>query len=691
MGGGQSTANLSDAKATAEIARLKNELAAAQAQVTDLTAQLGPAASASASVSDGSHRAAGPKGQRATTAMGKDASDVEAKFKRATRVDGAVRRDEVSAEANKGEYARKVVDKPESVRKLLRSIVSNGPLWDNLGDDERTHCIDAFYPVTAKSGETVIRQGDKGENFYVLEAGSCKVTVTHGKGPEVQYGTLGSGNSFGELALLYNTPRAATITASATASLWVLDRGTYRAICRHFKSQRAKRYVEFLGNVTQLKGLSKRELSTLAEAMEEETFSKGDVIIRQGEVGDYFYILVDGKVDVQKDGDKVDTLESGKWFGEKALMSEEKRAATCMAASDSVKVLSIARASFVEMLGALEELIKRVAPEEEVADLAAAEKSHKYGKDIAMGDLEIGRTLGCGAFGRVKLVKHKQSGDLFALKCLTKSEIVKNNLQDHVVNERAVMLALDHPTILKLHNSYKDDTYIYFLLELCLGGELFTFLRKAGRFNEKAGRFYASTVVLAFEKMHSKSIIYRDLKPENLILDAQGFLKVVDFGLAKVCTDRTWTLCGTPDYLAPEIILSKGHDRAVDYWALGVLVYEMCAGFVPFYSDDPMEVYQLILAGDLKFPSHFSRACMDLCTKLLTQNQSKRLGNMKAGVKDIIKHKWFSGFDWDGLVGRKLKPPIAPSLKSKGDASNFDDYPEETSRPAACPEWDPAF
>merc|ERR1711871_345434 len=198
------------------------------------------------------------------------------------------------------------------------------------------------------------------------------------------------------------TPRAATITASSSAKLWVLD------------------------NVTQLKGLSKRELSTLAEAMEEETFNKGDVIIRQGEVGDYFYILVDGKVEVQKDGTQVDMLESGKWFGEKALMSEEKRAATCMAASDSVTVLSIARASFVEMLGALEELIKRVAPEEEVADLEAAEKSHKYGKDIAMADLEIGRTLGCGAFGRVKLVKHKQSGDLFALKCLTKSEIVKN-------------------------------------------------------------------------------------------------------------------------------------------------------------------------------------------------------------------------------------------------------------------------
>jgi serine/threonine protein kinase len=251
------------------------------------------------------------------------------------------------------------------------------------------------------------------------------------------------------------------------------------------------------------------------------------------------------------------------------------------------------------------------------------------------------------------------------------------------------MLELAHPFILKLHNSYKDTRYVYFLLELALGGELFTFLRKAGRFNEKSAKFYAAPVILAFELMHSKSIVYRDLKPENLILDSDGYIKVCDFGLAKVVTDRTWTLCGTPDYLAPEIILSKGHDRAVDYWATGILIYEMCAGFVPYYSDDPMEVYQLILGGDLKFPSHFSRACMDLCSKLLHQNQAKRLGNMKNGVKDIIKHKWFSGFDWGGLLSKKLTPPIQPVIKAADDMSNFDEYPEDEVEVAECLEWDP--
>jgi serine/threonine protein kinase len=300
-------------------------------------------------------------------------------------------------------------------------------------------------------------------------------------------------------------------------------------------------------------------------------------------------------------------------------------------------------------------------------------------------------TLGCGAFGRVKLVASKKTGELMALKCLIKADIVMNNLQDHVINERDVMKMLDHPFCLKLFATMKDDKYLYFLLELSLGGELFTYLRKAGRFAEKTSRFYIATVVLAFQEMHRQHIIYRDTKPENLLLDEKGFLKVVDFGLAKICRDRTWTLCGTPDYLAPEIILSNGHDKGVDYWALGVLIYECCAGFVPFYSDDPMEVYQLILSRDLNFPSHFSRACTDLVEKLLNSNQSKRLGKTKKGIDEIIKHKWFSGFDWKKLLSMQLKPPIVPVISHAEDTGNFDEYPEEDEHVPDCLDWDPDF
>ena len=257
-------------------------------------------------------------------------------------------------------------------------------------------------------------------------------------------------------------------------------------------------------------------------------------------------------------------------------------------------------------------------------------------------------------------------------------------------NERAVMMVLDHPFLLRLHNTYRDDIRLYFLLELCMGGELFTALRLKGTFQDKEARFYAATVVLAFQDMHSKDICHRDLKPENLLLDDDGYLKMVDFGLAKKVVDRTWTLCGTPDYLAPEIILSKGHDKAVDLWALGVLIYEMVAGYTPFFSEDPMEVYQLILMHNLTFvPSMFSKHCKCVIQKLCQPKGVKRLGNMKKGYRDIFTHAWFSGFDWDGLLSRSLPPPIKTEMSHPEDTTNFDCFDDEEEEEAAPCTWDP--
>lgn len=279
----------------------------------------------------------------------------------------------------------------------------------------------------------------------------------------------------------------------------------------------------------------------------------------------------------------------------------------------------------------------------------------------------------------------------YALKILSKSTIVESGLEDHVLTEKTIMEELNHPFILTFHCGMQDDKYIYFLLEVLLGGELFKFLRAETQFPESWSRFYSASVVLAFCELHERKIAYRDLKPENLVLDTNGFLKLVDFGLAKkVNTGKTWTLCGTPDYLAPEVILNEGHDWAVDYWALGVLIYEMTAGSPPFYADDPMEVYEKILSGHVSIPNHFSRGLSDLVKKLLRTYQSKRLGRTKGGTAAIMKHKWFSGFDWKELTKKNMKVPIKPEVKSMEDLSNFDEYPEEDELYAKpCPEWQP--
>jgi len=437
-------------------------------------------------------------------------------------------------------------------------------------------------------------------------------------------------------------------------------------------------------------------------ATQKDSFLKGDVIVREGEKGDIFYLIESGTVEVfKKDSGKepVATLTAGQFFGERSLLSEDVRQATCIAASD-VQCLFLMREDFVLMLGDLQELLdgKVTRDDDETPPNDECVKSGEKTK-LELKDLETKCTLGVGAFGRVKLVKVNSNGDksgkveTYALKCLSKTSIVENGLQDHVLNEKAIMSELNHPFILSFHCAMQDEKCIYFLLEVLLGGELFKSLRAETQFPETWSRFYAASVLLAFCQIHVRKIAYRDLKPENLVMDNDGYLKIVDFGLAKkVEGGKTWTLCGTPDYLAPEVILNEGHDWAVDYWALGVLIYEMTAGSPPFYADDPMEVYEKILSGHVMVPPHFSRGVSDLVRKLLKTYQSKRLGRTRGGTAAVMKHKWFSGFDWDALLKKKLKVPIKPKLSSPEDSSNFDEYPEdavEERQMKTCPEWNP--
>ena len=199
-----------------------------------------------------------------------------------------------------------------------------------------------------------------------------------------------------------------------------------------------------------------------------------------------------------------------------------------------------------------------------------------------------------------------------------------------------------------------------------------------------------SASLLVFEHLHAKDIIYRDLKPENILLDSSGYLKITDFGFAKKIDTvgfKTYTLCGTPEYIAPEVLLNKGHGKGVDWWTLGILIYEMLVGDPPFLSDDPMQIYQQILTGKVKYTRSYDKYAKSLTKRILTADLTKRYGCLKNGASDIKTHKWFVDFDWNGLLARKLEAPIVPVLSGNDDLSNFDEYDSDTDD-ALPPEYE---
>jgi Protein kinase domain len=269
--------------------------------------------------------------------------------------------------------------------------------------------------------------------------------------------------------------------------------------------------------------------------------------------------------------------------------------------------------------------------------------------------------LGTGTFGRVLLVRHREASPalgsikVFAMKVLRKSEVIRLRQVEHVNSERYILSHIRHPFIVDLYATFQDNLNIYMLLSYIPGGELFTHLRRAGRFSPDVTRFYLATIILALKYLHSYNVIYRDLKPENLLLDSRGYLRLTDFGFAKRVDDRTWTVCGTPEYLAPEIIQSDGHGKAADWWACGILCYEMLVGYPPFFDDHPYGIYEKILHGKIHWPKDTDPLSRELIRAFLHPDRSKRLGNLIGGPDDVLNHPWFRGVDWEALERREIR------------------------------------
>lgn len=297
-------------------------------------------------------------------------------------------------------------------------------------------------------------------------------------------------------------------------------------------------------------------------------------------------------------------------------------------------------------------------------------------------DFTIQRTLGTGSFGRVHLVQSKHNQRFYAVKVLKKAQVVKMKQVEHTNDERKMLQKVKHAFLVTLWGTFQDSKNLYMVMDFVEGGELFSLLRKSQRFPNPVAKFYAAEVTLALDYLHSRHIIYRDLKPENLLLDRHGHLKITDFGFAKEVPDITWTLCGTPDYLAPEVVSSKGYNKSVDWWSLGILIFEMLCGFTPFWdAGSHMKIYENILKGKVKYPPYIHPDAQDLLQRLITPDLTKRLGNLHAGSKDVMDHAWFAEVTWERLARKDIDAPYVPPVQGGiGDASQFDKYPEDPEK-----------
>ena len=415
--------------------------------------------------------------------------------------------------------------------------------------------------------------------------------------------------------------------------------------------------MKSLNKISIFRNLSSQKLDYIVSVITEEKFNDDEDIFRQGEEGDKFYIIKSGKVNILINDKYIRTLNEKEYFGERALFFNEKRSATIRAVGEVI-LFSISKEDFEKNIkgNMKEHLMNRLYLQDNLVELK---------------DLLFKMKLGSGNYGDVCLVRNKKNKFPYAIKSISRNQINTDQLHLNLELERSILLKIDHPFIVKLVKSLKDEKNIYFLMEYIKGKELFDVIRDIGLLTKSQTQFYSASLMLAIDYLHERKFIFRDIKPENVIVIQNGYIKLIDFGTAKEIVDRTNTIIGTPHYMAPEVILGEGYSFQVDIWSIAICMYEFMCGGVPFgeNADEPMDVYLAIINEKLVFPNF----CKDsdfklLIQQMLTKNPIKRMSK----VSQVKTHIWFNGFNWEDLMSLNMKAPYKPILKK--DVEEKDNY-----------------
>ena len=419
------------------------------------------------------------------------------------------------------------------------------------------------------------------------------------------------------------------------------------------------RYINKLKKSYLFKNLSENTLEAIAKNMKKEKFNKGDVIIQEGTSGNTFYLISKGKVTITKEGKPLRVLDTGECLGEKSLLSNDSLRTASAIAEDKVICYVIYKKEFDMILkdeNTREYLLKKLALQN---------------TDIQLNDLYYIKFLGKGKFGSVSLVHNQQN--IYAIKAISIKMVEKEKmLWKYFVNERNIMLSLDHPFIVKMVKSLRNKKYCFILMEFVnqinLDEHLSNLSRRKSKKNIYETQFYIGSILLMLEYLQKKYIAHRDIKPSNIMIDANGYLKMIDFGTAKVLKDYTSTIIGTPHYIAPEILQGKGYSLSCDFWSLGICMYEIFYGIYPFgnTANEVIDIYKEVLKKNLCFPSESSKYAH--VNAFIRELLAKKVNERVCNVSKLKQKTFFEGFEFNKLNDFQLEPPYKPEKK---DLSKF--------------------
>ena len=564
-------------------------------------------------------------------------------------------------------------------------------------------------PVQFKTGDTLAKASRYGDSFCVLTEGKavCKdVKMGRRSRPDKH---LGPGDHFGKHALIEDPFVKANVVALSDGKGYAIDREKKDKImgttCRIPIDARSVSAVEAFDRKRE-KPLKLDEVLKLSSAIQNVTFAKGEtIVVPDTEQEAAVYFLREGRVHSQE-GRQIMLLTSGTHFGERIFMDARKKKTTtgkspekitaeadCIcgvlwireyfeAFGDKYKDTAAALASgggrkAKSKSDALSSTVKTKSISRS-PDRKVQQKKKPANRGIPLENLKRQVCLGEGEFGQIWLCSDNREAkpDPYVLKIMSKSHLLAEGEAEMCIREKNMLMDVSHPFIVDLISTYQDDSFVFMLLDFVQGGELFSVMNSPeGRLllEESDAKFYALAIADALAYLHKKKYVYRDLKPENVMIDYTGYPKLIDFGFTKKITDQTFTFCGTPGYLAPEMVLAQGHNWAVDHWALGVLIYEMLSGSSPFYEDgiEQFELFRSIAEDDFPHIADISPQAYDLISQLLKKDPSIRLGSLVQGEKDILEHAWFEKMK---LQDRNVRAPWTPSIKDPFDTSNFDDW-----------------